>query len=381
MKLRLTKFALMLIVACTISSCSAYYKLLKSDDAMAKYGSAMELYNAEKYSKAISLFDSAMPTLIGTPYEDTILFTLGKCFYNSKDFTNAGETMNSYRNQFPRSTFTPEAEYIYAMSFYNLSGDVEKDQTNTKRAISAFGEYITRYPNSKFTPEIKKLSEELTNKLYYKEFLNGALYYKLGHYLSAITSLRAVLKADPETPYKEDILYLTTKSWFDYAKNSVYSRQLDRYLKTIDSYYTFAAAFPDSKQFGKELSRMKDIAQDFIDKNGTTSQSIESSVTKIENARKAIEDSKEALFLAHTKEERQKLQARIKESREIIRVESKKAREEEKIMNANKREKQAEIRALEKAEIAREKAEEAAKKDERKQRVEELRNEANKTQE
>lgn len=367
------KILAILLLAAIASGCSPYYKLLKSNDSMAKYESAMANYKAKKYEKAKALFDSALPTLVGTAYEDTIIFTMGKAFYESKDYETAGELMDQYRNKFPRSGFTPEAEYIYAMSFYKLSGDVEKDQTSTKRAISAFGEYINRYPQSKFTPEIKELTEELYDKLYLKKYLNGALYYKLEYYLSAITSLRAVLKEDPETPYREDIEYLICKSWYEYAKNSIPSRQLDRYLKTIDAYYNFKASFPNSEQFGKELDRIKDLSQDFIDKNGTASQNIESSSAKIEAAKKAISDSKDALFEARTKEERAKLRQTIKDSRAIIKVESKKAKEEEKLMKANKKAKMEELKELEKQAKAQREEEERLQKEERKAQVEKLR--------
>ncbi len=369
------KIFLILALLVSLSSCSAYYKLLKSDDEMAKYEAGKEFYKAKKYSKAKAMFDAALPTLIGTNYEDTILFTLGKTFYESKDYNMSGEIMNQYRNKFTRSSFTPEAEYIYAMSFYKLSGDVEKDQTNTKRAISAFGEYMNRYPQSKFTPEIQKLAEELNDKLYYKKYLNGALYYKLEHYLSAITSLNAILKDDPETPFEEDIRYLICQSWFDYARNSVTARQLDRYLKTIDAYYDFVAAFPDSKQFGHDVERIKALAQDFVDKNGVTSQSIETSEKKIEAAKKAIETSKDALFEAKTKEERAKLHQVIKDSRKTISIERKKAREENKKMEESKRKKEKELKEMEKSIKAREKAEAEAAKQKRKEKVEELRKE------
>ncbi|MFI3288231.1 MAG: outer membrane protein assembly factor BamD [Rikenellaceae bacterium] len=367
------KILAIFLLAALASGCSAHYKLLKSNDSMAKYEAAMANYKAKKYEKAKSLFDSALPTLVGTPYEDTIIFTLGKAFYESKDFETAGEMMDQYRNKFPRSEFTPEAEYIYAMSFYKLSGDVEKDQTSTRRAISAFGEYINRYPESKFAPEIKVLTEELYNKLYLKKYLNGALYFQLEYYLSAITSLRAILKSTPETPYKEDIEYLICKSWFEYARNSIPSRQLDRYLNTIDAYYNFIASFPESKQFGKELARIKDIAQDFVENNGTAAQSVETSSAKIEAAKKAISKSKDDLFEAKTKEERQRLRKVISDSRVIISTERKKAREEEKLMKANKKAKIKELKELEKELKAEEAETERQQKEERKKRIEELR--------
>ncbi len=353
--------------------CSAYHKILKTDDANGKYDMAMDYYAKKDYEKTIVLLDNAMPMLMGTPREDTALFTLGKIFYDRKNYIIAGETMNQYRNKFPRSTFTPEAEYLYAMSFYMLSPDVEKDQQDTHRAITAFGEYINRYPESPYTPEIKMLTEELNSKLYYKDYYNAALYYKLGQYRAAVTSLKAVLKENPETPYREDILYLITKSWYEYARNSVYSKQLDRYLNSIDAYYSFVTSYPESKQFGRELARMKDYAQNFVDENGVTSQSMESSVNKIEAAKKTIAEATDKLFLARTSAERKALREEISVAREIVRVESKKAREEEKIIRKNERAKEKQIQEEIKKEKEEQRAKEAEERKDRQERVKELR--------
>lgn len=369
-------YATLVCAMLSLSGCSAYYKLLQTDDAMAKYDMGMEYYNTTKYSKAATLFDSAMPMLMGTPYEDTTLFTLGKLYFATRSYETSAETMDSYRNKFPRSNYTPEAEYIRAMSFYNMSPVAEKDQQSTRRAITAFIEYINRYPDSPFTPEIKELTEELNRKLYYKKYINAAMYYKLGYYQSAVTSLRAVLKENPESPYRKDILYLICKSWFDYAKKSVYSKQLDRYLNSIDAYYNFKTSFPDSRQFGRELERMKNYAQDFVDQNGVTSQSLETSAKKIEEAKADILKSKDELFLARSKQERRDLHDVIKKSREIVRVEGKKSRAEAKIMRQNDRVKDKEMKEFLKEEKAIEKAEQEAAKEAARQRIEELKDAA-----
>lgn len=366
MKLKIT---ILIAFASLLCSCGAYEKLLKSDDAMAKYQMGMELYAQKKYTRASALFDSALPTLIGTAHEDTVMFMLGKTFYASKDYNMAGEMMNQYRNRFPRSGNTPEAEYIYAMSFYMISPDVEKDQQNTRRAIMAFGEYMNRHPQSPFNKEIQVLTEELNGKLYYKKYLNAALYYKLGHYLSAVTSLRAILKENPETPYREDIMFMICKSWYEYAKNSVYARQLDRYLKMIDAYYNFKTAFPESKQFDRELLRMKDLSQEYVDKNGVTAQSIESSATKIRDARATIDECKDKIFYAKTRKEKDDLRQKISTAREVIKAERKNVAAERQVMKDAQKAADQRQTAAEKVDKAEKAAAQKTKQQQRKEKI------------
>lgn len=349
----------MVAATITLTSCGPYQDLLKSTDGMEQYEAAFDYYKNKKYDRALTLLSLSMSQLYGTEYEDTVLFASGKILYVQNDFATAGETMNQYRNKFPRSSFTEEAEFIYAMCYYMMSNDVEKDQTDTRNAIIAFNEYINRHPESEFVPDIQKLSEDLTNKLYYKEYLNAALYYKLGNYLAAITSLKAVIKNNPETPFKEHTLYLICKSWYDYANNSIYTRQLDRYLNMIDAYYNYKTSFPESKQFSAELEKMRLISQEFVDTNGSTSQSLESSAAKVDAAKEKIEEAKDAIFYARNKEERKKIETKIKEQREIIKKERTNVRAEAKVLRENKKAEKQKIKQMEKE--GREAAKEIAK--------------------
>lgn len=308
----------LLTVIIALTSCTGYNKLLKSNDVNAKYSEAIRLYNHKKYNKAIGLFENIQPNVTGTPREDTLLFYTGKSHYNSKEYGVAGEVFNVYRDRFSRSNFTEEAEYLYAMCYYHMVPPAEKDQSYTKQAIVAFNEYLNRYPGSIQKEHIYGILEELNTLLYYKTYMNAALYHKLGRYNGAITALRSALKEYPEIPYKEEMMYLICKSWFDYADNSIFARQLDRYLKMIDSYYNFLTAYPDSKQFSKELKRMFDKAQGFTKEYGVEAQLAQRDIVTYEERRENIEKAKDKLFLTETKSERDQLKRTIQAEKNAI---------------------------------------------------------------
>lgn len=315
------KINLLTVLICVITvatSCTGYNKLLKSTDVSAKYDEAIRLYHDKKYDRALGLFENIQPNLTGTPREDTMLFYMGKSHYNTKAYGIASEAFNVYRDRFTRSQFTEEAEYLYAMCFYHMVPPSEKDQSATRQAIIAFNEYLNRYPASIQKELIYEIIEELTNNLYYKTYANAALYHKLGRYNGAITSLRAALKEHPEIPYKEEMMFLICKSWFDYAENSVFARQLDRYLKMIDSYYNFITVYPNSKQFDKELTRMLNKAKEFTKKYGVEAQLAQKDVVTMEQRRENIEKIKDKLFTAETKSERDQLKRDLNDERSGI---------------------------------------------------------------
>ena len=110
---------------------------------------------------------------------------------------------------------------------------------------------------------------DLTGRLMTKSYLNAYTYYKIGRYKSAIVAFKNALKRYPESPYKEEMMYYMIVSAYRLADNSIESKQVDRFLAMIDTYYTFVAEHPNSKHI-KELDRMAKAARTFLDKRENT---------------------------------------------------------------------------------------------------------------
>jgi outer membrane protein assembly factor BamD len=115
------------------------------------------------------------------------------------------------------------------------------------------------------------LIAELTARLKKKAYVNAYTYYKIQRYKSAVVALRNALKLYPDTPYREEILYLITVSNYRLAHNSIKEKQGERYLSVLDSYYSFINEFPESKH-RKELERYTKEAKDYLDKNNIEKQ-------------------------------------------------------------------------------------------------------------
>lgn len=255
-----------ILLAAIMASCSGYSKILKSSDRDFMYRKSLEFYNNGKYNKAIQLLEEIAPYYVGTIQEDTVMYYIGDAYFKDQSFSNSEVVLDEFRRKFGRSPFIEEAEYKYAMGFYYSSPDPNRDQTITVKAINSINEYLERYPNSLRKQLCLARITELTNKLYDKELLNAKTYYKTRNYKSAISALKYALAQHPETPHREEILYLTIKSQFELAENSITVLQRDRYLNMMDTYYSFVSEFPDSKQ-RKEIDRMQESAKKFLAKH------------------------------------------------------------------------------------------------------------------
>ena len=258
--MRAIHITLILTVLTVFAGCSGYDQLVKGRDYQKQYEEALRYYSLKKDSKAIDLFDNVEAIFAGTNKIDTIKFYKAKANYRSGDYYAAADLMDEFRKNYSRSPFTEEAEYLYAMCYYQLSPNHELDQSNTALAINAFAEYLERYPESARRDACLEMIKELQSRIYSKTFALGQTYYNIGYYNSAIHSFRNTLKKYPDNPQREQILYLLVKANYQYAKASVPAKQRERYYNTIDAYYNFVSEYPESKYL-PEVERMFRNAQ------------------------------------------------------------------------------------------------------------------------
>ncbi len=255
-----------LVVVITITACGTVQKAIKTNDPQIIYTTAVELYENEQWSRATTLFKTIDRLYVGTTREDTITYYMARCQAKIGDYYTAISMLDQFRSEFGRSAFIEDAESMYAMCYYYLSPGPTRDQTTTNMAIASAYEFIARYPDSDKNEGFYEIISELKTRLYEKAYINAYTYYKIGRYKSAIVAFRNALKDDPESHRREDLSYYVVASSYELAKNSIPSKQLDRYIAMLDSYYTFIAEFPDS-EYSKDINKMYKEAKEYMDKH------------------------------------------------------------------------------------------------------------------
>lgn len=273
MKKNFLRIVFVLLCGLTAISCSEYSKLLKSNNFDAMYERAVEYYEAEKYTRAADLLEVVAPYYSGALKEDTITYYKGAAYYKMGDFINSETIFDDFRRRFGRSAYLEDAEYMYAMGFYFSSPGPERDQTATLRAITAINEYLGRYPDSPKKEQCEARLDELQNKLYDQAYLNAMTYLKIGYHQSAVLALKNALDKYPRSPHREELLFRILEANYEYASNSRASRQVDRYLNTLDAYYNLIAEYPES-EFRREADRMYNTAKRYLDRRGVDTEQV-----------------------------------------------------------------------------------------------------------
>lgn len=230
-----------------LASCKSQYEmLLEGNNVEAKYKAAFEYFNAGKYQKAASLFESLSFLTTGTSQDDTVQYYWGLSNYKFKDFVTAESNFDHFITNFPRSPFTSDAKFLKLDCLYRETLRYELDQTPTYKALAAIAEYMNEYPDSDKIPICVKMIDELGERLDKKDFENAKLYYKMEDYKASRVALKNVLKEDADNMYREDILYYIAMSSYKYADMSVKQKQKERYLQFVDDYLNFIGEYPES---------------------------------------------------------------------------------------------------------------------------------------
>lgn len=267
--MRLRNIILVLAGVMAMSSCKSQFELLlNSNDADAKYKAAFEYFNAKKYGKAASLFESLSTLTEGTERDDTVRYYWGLSNYNFKDYYTAETNFEQFYQSYPRSPFASQARFLRLDCLYRSTLRYELDQQPTYKAMNAISEYILEFPDNENMQTCKDMLDELGERLDKKAYEAAKLYYKMEDYLASRVAFKNVLKDDAENIYREDILYYIAMSSYKYAHLSVPAKQKERYLAFADDYFNFIGEVPDSP-YRKELDVVYAKAQKALGKHGT----------------------------------------------------------------------------------------------------------------
>ena len=246
-----------LLIALVFTSCGEFTKTLNKGSSAEQYSLATKLYEAEKYNKAIQLFEKVIPAYRGKPQMERIQFMVSKANYATKNYLLAAYHFERFTKNYPKSTKKKEATFLSAHSYYLAIPRSNLDQSDTKTAIDAFQKFIDMYPESDKIPEANKYVSEMQSRLEKKAYDIAFQYYHTLQYKSAITAFDNFLSDNLGTSYKEDALYYKSKAAHDLAINSVTSKKEARIKTAIKAIERLERNFKETK-YKKEIDNLRE---------------------------------------------------------------------------------------------------------------------------
>lgn len=226
----MNKYLFLLITVTFLNSCNEYQKALKSEDIATKFKMGELLYDQGKFAKANRLFAQIVPNYRGKPQAEKLMFLYSNTFYKIKDYYTAGYQFERFTSGYPSSEKLEEASFFGAKSFYELTLNYTKDQSDTKVAIEKLQEFINLFPDSPYVSQANELIKTLDFKLEKKAFEIAKKYKDIApgytkDFNAAIKSFDNFLFEFPGSILREDAMFLKLEAMFQLALNSVEYKQ------------------------------------------------------------------------------------------------------------------------------------------------------------
>jgi len=240
-------FILAVVIILTQSCKSSYEQVRTSNDPELILKSANEYYEKEDYLKAQSLYELVIPFYRGKEEAEDLFYKYSYTYYNSGQYILAAHYFKNFTKTFYNSTKKEEIAFLSAYSNYLMSPNYKLDQQPTYAAIEELQSFANLFPNSTHVDECNELIDEMRLKLEVKAFESAKLYYDLGNFQSAVVGFETLIKDFPETKRKEEIRYLSIKSNYELARNSIFEKKKERLLSGLEKCEYFLDKYSDSK--------------------------------------------------------------------------------------------------------------------------------------
>lgn len=243
----LARLACLLVAASLLSACSSFAWFGNNDDEETVsndppnviYGKAEALVDKGKYNDAARAYEEVDINHPYSPEARRAILMAAYAYYKGGKYDDAIGAADRYLTLHPGTGESDLAQNIIAMSYYDRVLDPRRDQTNARKALSAYDALLQRYPQSRYAADATNRSRILRDLLAANEMVVGRYYLRHNNFLAAINRFRTVVTDFQTTEQVEEALMRLTEAYMA--------------LGIINEAQTAAAVlghnFPDSKWY------------------------------------------------------------------------------------------------------------------------------------
>ncbi len=188
-------------------------KEIPKNNPEALFRQGYEDYQKGRYEKAIANFQRLKEEY---PLSDLVIraeLGIADSNFSMKEYGYAEIGYNDFLNLHPTNEDLPYVMYQVGMCHYKQMLSIDRDQTETLKAVSEFEKLLVRFPSSKFSFLAERLIRECKSRLAEHEYYVGKLYYKMKHYKAAMRRFENLSKNYPNLglDYKVNFLIGETR--------------------------------------------------------------------------------------------------------------------------------------------------------------------------
>jgi outer membrane protein assembly factor BamD len=245
----LLKCFLLIVALSLLWGCAGKKKVtITEGDPATLYQEGLVRFNKRDYSEALKRFQELKSNFPDSPpYTVWAELKVGDCHLLLEQYVEAIAAYEEFKKIHPTHEEMPYVQYQIGSAYFDQMLSLDRDQTFTKKALSAFEYLIANYPPSLFTEKAKKKVEMLKKRLADHEFYVGKFYYRRRNYWAASVRFQELLAKFPKMPKEDETLLLLGKSCLE----------TDQVIEARDAFSRIIREYPQSSYSG-EAKRLLD---------------------------------------------------------------------------------------------------------------------------
>src|SRR3569623_3512281 len=214
-----------LVAASLLAACSS----MKDEDKTASwspirsYADAKDEMNSGSYDKAVPLYEKLEGRAAGTMLAQQAELERAYALYKQNEQAQALATLDRFIKLHPASPALDYALYLKGVvnfndnlgmfSFMTRQDLSERDQKAAKESFESFKELVTRFPDSKYTPDARLRMAYIVNSLAQYEVHVARFYFNRGAYVAAINRAQNAITDYKDVPALEEALFILMRSY------------------------------------------------------------------------------------------------------------------------------------------------------------------------
>jgi len=213
------------------------------------YSNAMDLVNRKDFVDAAMLFEDIERQYPYSKWSNQAQLMTSFCYYKSGMYNESLDSLERFIALYPGSKKISYAYYLRALNYFEQIKDVERDQSMTEKAKTAFYEVTTKYPESQFAQDAFNKIDIIDDRLAAKE-MEIARYYQFDHqWISAINRYNEILENYKTSVYTAESLHRLVEIYYS----------LGLYEEAKKYAATLGHNFPESKWYAMSYKVIEEI--------------------------------------------------------------------------------------------------------------------------
>ena len=185
------------------------------------YAEAKDAMNEASYEKAIKYFEKLESRYPYGRFAQQAQIDIAYAYWKDNEPASAVAACDRFIKLHPNH---PNVDYVfYLRGLVNFNEDLgllgqisqqdmtERDPKGARESFEAFRELVTRFPDSKYTPDAILRMKYLVNALASLEVHVARYYMKRNAYIAAINRSQFALKNYPDAPATEEALFIMSR--------------------------------------------------------------------------------------------------------------------------------------------------------------------------